>query len=63
MPSYTMSVASCKRYSIEQSELIRRLRNSGMTKDQLSVAYDSFDMVDHYLAHNTKVFFDFLKQL
>ncbi|OWF41409.1 homeobox-containing protein 1-like [Mizuhopecten yessoensis] len=36
-------------FSIEQIELIRRLRNSGITKEEVAQAFDSFDRLDNEL--------------
>jgi hypothetical protein len=36
-------------FSIEQWELIRRLRNSGLTKEQLANAYDDLDKIEQDL--------------
>ena len=36
-------------FTIEQIELIRRLRNSGLTKEQLGQAFDSMDRLDREL--------------
>lgn len=36
-------------FTIEQLELIRRLRNSGVTKQQVLYAFDSLERVDHQL--------------
>ena len=44
-------------FTVEQLELIRRLRNSGLTKDQVLSAFDSFERLDHELgtAYNIPV--------
>lgn len=44
-------------FSIEQIELIRRLRNSGITKEQVVEAFDSLDRIDGELGtlYNTPV--------
>lgn len=36
-------------YTIEQIELLRRLRNSGITKQQVIQAFDSFERIDQEL--------------
>lgn len=36
-------------FTVEQLELIRRLRNSGLTKQHLLSAFDSFERLDHQL--------------
>ena len=36
-------------FTVEQLELIRRLRNSGLTKQQVLSAFDSFERLDHQL--------------
>ena len=36
-------------YTVEQIELIRRLRNSGISKDQLMHAYEAFERLDQEL--------------
>ena len=36
-------------FTVEQIELIRRLRNSGITKDQIVLAFDSLDRLDREL--------------
>ena len=36
-------------FTIEQTELIRRLRNSGITKEQIIAAFESFDKIDQDL--------------
>jgi hypothetical protein len=36
-------------YTVEQLELIRRLRNSGLSKDQVLFAFDSFERLDQEL--------------
>lgn len=33
-------------FTIEQFELVRRLRASGMTKDQVALAFDKFDQLE-----------------
>jgi predicted RNA-binding protein associated with RNAse of E/G family len=38
-------------FTIEQTELIRRLRNSGLTKEQIIQAYDSFERVEAELGN------------
>ena len=38
-------------YSIEQIELIRRLRNSGLTKEQVVQAFESFERVETELGN------------
>jgi hypothetical protein len=41
-----MTQNSALMFSIEQWELVRRLRNSGLTKDQIIKAYDDLERVD-----------------
>ena len=36
-------------YTVEQLELIRRLRNSGISKEDIVTAFDSFDRLDREL--------------
>ena len=36
-------------YTVEQIELIRRLRNSGISKEQLVQAFESLDRLEHEL--------------
>lgn len=36
-------------FTVEQLELIRRLRNSGLSKQQVLSAFDSFERLDHQL--------------
>ena len=36
-------------FTIEQIELIRRLRNSGITKDQIVQAFESLERIDREL--------------
>jgi len=36
-------------FTVEQLELIRRLRNSGLNKQQVLSAFDSFERLDHQL--------------
>jgi len=36
-------------FTVEQLELIRRLRNSGLTKEQVLAAFDSFEKLDQQL--------------
>jgi len=36
-------------FTVEQLELIRRLRNSGLTKQQVLSAFDSFERLDNQL--------------
>lgn len=36
-------------YTVEQLEMIRRLRNSGISKEDIVNAFDSFDRVDREL--------------
>ncbi|CAE1316901.1 unnamed protein product [Acanthosepion pharaonis] len=38
-------------FTIEQIELIRRLRNSGITKEQVVEAFERFDRIDQELGH------------
>lgn len=38
-------------FSIEQIELIRRLRNSGLTKEQLLQAFESLERIDSELGN------------
>ena len=57
MPAATMSAATMSspalnglaRFTVEQIELVRRLRNSGLTKDQLVQAFDAMDRLDREL--------------
>lgn len=44
-----MSTNSTLLFSIEQWELIRRLRNSGLTKEQVCQAFDDLDRMDQEL--------------
>lgn len=48
MPSVSSSKCDIKNtmFSIEQIELIRRLRNSGITKEQVIEAFESLDRID-----------------
>ena len=50
-------------YTIEQIELVRRLKNSGMTKEQLIMAYDSFDRLEQDLGHVYTVPVTFAQQM
>lgn len=36
-------------YTVEQLELIRRLRNSGISRDDVANAFDTFDRLDREL--------------
>ena len=49
--STTASQPNQPLFTIEQIELIRRIKNSGITKEQLIMAYDSFDRVEQELGH------------
>ena len=54
MPGCVMSLptnSGGKKYTVEQAELIRRLRNSGMTKEQVLMAFESFDLIDQCLGN------------
>lgn len=49
MAAQTNGPLQAPMYTIEQIELIRRLRNSGISKEQLVQAFDSLDRLDREL--------------
>ena len=52
MPSSSASSSQGQpMYSVEQIELIRRLRNSGLTKEQVVQAFESFERVEAELGN------------
>lgn len=42
-------------FTVDQLELIRRLRNSGLTKDQVLTAFDSFERLDNQVGTSLNI--------